>query len=281
MSMRSSAWSRTSPTSASSDSSTTPSGCGRSSSAKIETPFGRRTLLYTDHTAVGVYASGRSLHSIEDYILKHVLPFCGNTHTDDVGSKTTRMARKAASYIKRKSVRCMGAGLDALLFCGSGTMAAAKRLQEAIGVACPRGAAGARRAARAEERWVMFLGPYEHHSNLLSWRQSMAEAPTYGLVDLRRAGSPEYANHPMLRSFSACSNVTSVQHRHPRHRTHPALEPPPLPIAARPPQLLQVRDEKKSCPWDYTRLDEHKISIEFKNWNDIFYEFEDRDDTPL
>ena len=43
----------------------------------------------------------------------------GNTHTEDsyVGSKTTRMARKAASYIKR----CMGAGPDdALLFCGSG-----------------------------------------------------------------------------------------------------------------------------------------------------------------
>ncbi|XP_066381498.1 uncharacterized protein [Miscanthus floridulus] len=194
--------------------------------AEFETPFGRRALLYADHTA-----TGRSLRYIEDYILKNVLPFYGNTHTEDsyVGSKTTWMARKAASYIKR----CMGAGPDdALLFCGSGATAAAKRLQEAIGVACPPallrarggGAAAAQQLLRAEERWVVFVGPYEHHSNLLSWRQSLADVVEIGsgsgadgddgLVDLaalRRAlASPEYANRPMLGCFSACSNVTGV-----------------------------------------------------------------------
>ncbi|WVZ52967.1 hypothetical protein U9M48_003965 [Paspalum notatum var. saurae] len=184
------------------------------SDAEFETPFGRRALLCADHTA-----SGRSLRYIEDYILKHVLPFYGNTHTEDsyVGSRTTRMARKAASYIKR----CMGAGPDdALLFCGSGATAAAKRLQEAIGVACPP-ALRARAAAqlRAEERWVVFVGPYEHHSNLLSWRQSLAEVVEVGagadghvdLAALRRAlGSPDYTHRPMLGAFSACSNVTGV-----------------------------------------------------------------------
>jgi selenocysteine lyase/cysteine desulfurase len=28
-------------------------------------------------------------------------------------------------------------------------------------------------------RWVVFTGPYEHHSNLLSWRQSLAEVCIY------------------------------------------------------------------------------------------------------
>lgn len=42
--------------------------------AEFETPFGRRALLYADHTA-----SGRSLHYIEDYILNHVLPFYGQS----------------------------------------------------------------------------------------------------------------------------------------------------------------------------------------------------------
>jgi len=42
--------------------------------AEFETPFGRRALLYADHTA-----TGRSLHYIEDYILKHVLPFYGQS----------------------------------------------------------------------------------------------------------------------------------------------------------------------------------------------------------
>ncbi|KAL5205091.1 hypothetical protein ABZP36_009962 [Zizania latifolia] len=182
---------------------------------EFDTPFGRRALVYADHTA-----SGRSLRYVEDYILEQVLPFYGNTHTEDsyVGSRTTRMARRAASYIKR----CMGAGADdALLFCGSGATAAVKRLQEAMGVAAAPGPLRERSAAllRPEERWVVFVGPYEHHSNLLSWRRSLADvvevgAGDDGLVDLaalRHAlRAPEYADRPMLGSFSACSNVTGV-----------------------------------------------------------------------
>ena len=126
--------------------------------------------------------------------------------------------RKAASYVKR----WMGAGPgDALLFCGAGTTAAIRRLQEVIGVVVPTVEMRARVAAqlRPEERWVVFVGPYEHHSNLLSWRRSLAEVveigvDAHGLVDvaaLRAAlGSPAYAGRPMLGSFSACSNVTGV-----------------------------------------------------------------------
>ncbi|KAJ1265138.1 hypothetical protein BS78_08G056500 [Paspalum vaginatum] len=183
--------------------------------AEFATPFGRRALTYADQTA-----SGRSLRYIEDYLVSEVLPFYGNTHTEDshVGSKTTRLVHRAARYVRR----CMGAGpRDALLFCGAGTTAAIKRLQEVIGVAAPSAELRGRLAAqlRAEERWVVFVGPYEHHSNLLSWRRSLAEvveigADRDGLVDvaaLRRAlASPEYARRPMLGSFSACSNVTGV-----------------------------------------------------------------------
>ena len=182
---------------------------------EFDTPFGRRVLTYADQTA-----SGRGLRYIEDYIVNEVLPFYGNTHTEDshVGSKTTRLVHKAARYVKR----CMGAGAgDALLFCGAGTTAAIKRLQEVMGVAVPSADLRERLAAqlRTEERWVVFVGPYEHHSNLLSWRRSLAEVveigvDAEGLVDvaaLRRAlASPEYADRPMLGSFSACSNVTGV-----------------------------------------------------------------------
>ncbi|TVU51283.1 hypothetical protein EJB05_02694, partial [Eragrostis curvula] len=183
---------------------------------EFDTPFGRRVLTYADQTA-----SGRSLRHIEDYLVKEVLPFYGNTHTEDshVGSKTTRLVHKAARYVKR----CMGAGAgDALLFCGAGTTAAIKRLQEVIGVAAPsaellRGRLAAQ--LRTQERWVVFVGPYEHHSNLLSWRRSLADVVEIGVDDdglidvaaLRRAlASPEYADRPMLGSFSACSNVTGI-----------------------------------------------------------------------
>jgi selenocysteine lyase/cysteine desulfurase len=186
------------------------------SDVEFDTPFGRRALTYADQTA-----SGRSLRYIEDYLVKEVLPFYGNTHTEDshVGSKTTRLVHKASRYVKR----CMGAAGpgDAMLFCGAGTTAAIKRLQEVMGIAVPSVELRARVAAqlRAEERWVVFVGPYEHHSNLLSWRRSLAEVVEIGvdedgLVDvaaLRRAlASPEFADRPMLGSFSACSNVTGI-----------------------------------------------------------------------
>uniref|UniRef100_A0A0D9XXL6 Aminotransferase class V domain-containing protein n=1 Tax=Leersia perrieri TaxID=77586 RepID=A0A0D9XXL6_9ORYZ len=184
--------------------------------AEFDTPFGRRLLTYADHTA-----SGRSLRYIEDYLVKEVLPFYGNTHTEDshVGSKTTRLVHKAARYVKR----CMGGGAgDELLFCGAGTTAAIKRLQEAMGVAAPAPASQRARLVaqlRREERWVVFVGPYEHHSNLLSWRRSLADVVEIGvdgdgLVDVaalrRELASPEYADRPMLGSFSACSNVTGI-----------------------------------------------------------------------
>ncbi|GJN13604.1 hypothetical protein PR202_gb00325 [Eleusine coracana subsp. coracana] len=172
-------------------------------------------LTYADQTA-----SGRSLRYIEDYLVKEVLPFYGNTHTEDshVGSKTTRLVHKAARYVKR----CMGAGPDdVLIFCGSGTTAAIKRLPEVIGVAAPSVELRGRLSTqlRTEERWVVFVGPYEHHSNLLSWRQSLAElveigVDSDGLIDIaalrRTLNSPEYKNRPMLGSFSACSNVTGI-----------------------------------------------------------------------
>ncbi|KAK3136303.1 hypothetical protein QOZ80_5BG0431270 [Eleusine coracana subsp. coracana] len=182
---------------------------------EFDTPFGRRMLTYADQTA-----SGRSLRYIEDYLVKEVLPFYGNTHTEDshVGSKTTRLVHKAARYVKR----CMGAGSeDVLIFCGSGTTAAIKRLQEVTGIAAPSVELRGRLSTqlKTDERWVVFVGPYEHHSNLLSWRQSLAEVVEIGidadgLIDIaalkRALSSSEYKNRPMLGSFSACSNVTGI-----------------------------------------------------------------------
>ncbi|KAF0888119.1 hypothetical protein E2562_010822 [Oryza meyeriana var. granulata] len=182
---------------------------------EFDTPFGRRVLTYADQTA-----SGRSLRYVEDYLVNEVLPFYGNTHTEDshVGSKTTRLLHMAVRYFNR----CMGVGAgDALLFCGAGTTAAIKRLQEAMGMAVPSWEMRGRLAAqlRPDERWVVFVGPYEHHSNLLSWRRSLADVVEIGLdedglVDvaaLRRAlANPQYADRPLLGSFSACSNVTGI-----------------------------------------------------------------------
>lgn len=181
---------------------------------EFETPFGKRRLVYADHTA-----SGRSLHYIENYIIQNVLPFYGNTHTSDsyVGRKTSKMVHEATDYVKK----CMGGSLDdALIFCGSGTTAAIKRLQEVMGIWVPSTLRDRIiQYLKNEERWLVFVGPYEHHSNVLSWRQSTAEVieiglDNDGLVDMEsltiQLEKYKSENRPMLGSFSACSNVTGI-----------------------------------------------------------------------
>lgn len=181
------------------------------------TPFGRRQLVYVDHTA-----TGKSLLFIEDFILRNVLTFYGNTHTDDsyVGKRTSRMVTQSEDYIRKQ---LGGTSNDALLFCGSGCTAAIKRLQEVMGIAIPstlRSRVLESMRSRVEERWLVFTGPYEHHSNLLSWRQSLAEvieipANEQGLIDMTALEaaleSPMHSRRRLkLGAFSACSNVTGL-----------------------------------------------------------------------
>ncbi|KAJ0450148.1 putative cysteine desulfurase [Helianthus annuus] len=183
--------------------------------AEIQTPFGSRKLTYADHTA-----SGRCLRYIENYIIHNILPFYGNTHTCDnyVGIRTMKMLHEATGFVKK----CLGGTQhDALLFCGSGTTAAIKRLQEVMGIAVPSVLKEKvlSTCIGSEERWVVFVGPYEHHSNLLSWRQSLAEVIEIGLdkegmIDIddlkTRLEFYQGTGRPMLGSFSACSNVTGI-----------------------------------------------------------------------
>lgn len=180
--------------------------------AEFNSSFGIRRLTYADHTA-----SGRSLHFIESYISTYVLPFYGNSHTSDsyVGYRTTKMVREASNYVKK----CLGGGpQDSIVFCGSGSTAAIKRLQEVMGISIPS-ILRERVLISEKERWVVFVGPYEHHSNILSWRQSLAEVVEIGLDKnglinteelIKKLKYYKLSNRPILGSFSACSNVTGI-----------------------------------------------------------------------
>ncbi len=182
----------------------------------IATPFGDKPLVYADYTA-----SGRALGFIEDYIRDQVLPLYANTHseTSHTGAATTRLREQAREEIRRG----VNAGDDdRVIFCGSGATAAVNRLVDLLGLRLPTDPA--RRAAQlaaedAATRPVVFIGPYEHHSNELPWRESLAEVvpvplDSSGMIDQAALTDTllRYRERPLkIGSFSAASNVTGIR----------------------------------------------------------------------
>jgi selenocysteine lyase/cysteine desulfurase len=181
----------------------------------IETPFGERRITYADYTA-----SGRSLSFIEDFIRREVLPVYANTHTETSGTgrQTTRFREEARSLIKE----AVGAGDDdVLIFCGSGATGAVHKLIGVLNLRLPSELAqryDLLGAIPPGDRPVVFIGPYEHHSNELPWRESIADVVVIqedadGRIDeveLERR-LVEYGDRPLrIGSFSAASNVTGV-----------------------------------------------------------------------
>ena len=178
-------------------------------------PFGQRRVIYADYTA-----SGRSLTFIEDFISEAVLPIYANTHTESSGTglQTTRFREEARNIIRE----AVGATNDhAVIFCGSGTTGAIDRLIGVLGLRIPANLDDEYNLSGfipADARPVVFIGPYEHHSNELPWRESIADVVVIaenedGHVDL---GDLEYqleahADRPLkIGSFSAASNVTGI-----------------------------------------------------------------------
>jgi selenocysteine lyase/cysteine desulfurase len=179
-------------------------------------PYGIRRVTYADYTA-----SGRSLSFLEDYIREAVLPLYANTHTESSGTglQTSRFREEARRLVLE------GVGGDparhAVIFCGSGSTAAINRLVDVMGLRLPadlddRWDLGSR--IPADQRPVVFIGPYEHHSNELPWRESIADVVMIredreGHIDLGqlREELERYAARPLrVGSFSAASNVTGI-----------------------------------------------------------------------
>ena len=181
----------------------------------MDGPFGPRRVTYADYTA-----SGRSLDFLEDFIRDAVLPRYANTHTESSGTglQTTRL-REDARRIIHDAVG--GTEDHAVIFCGSGATAAVNKLIGILELRIPHGLDeryGLAGRIPQAQRPVVFIGPYEHHSNELPWRESIADVVVIGedrdshidVADLARQLT-RYARRSLrIGSFSAASNVTGI-----------------------------------------------------------------------
>ena len=195
----------------------------------FETPFGERLMVYRDYTA-----SGRCLRFVESY-LQSLQRVYANTHTEDdiTGRSMTQLLHEAEEAIK-KSVNAGPQGR--IIACGTGATGAIDKLQQIVGVALPPATrhnidsilddsdlgfcSESFEKLLRHKQPIVFVGPYEHHSNEISWRQSLATTvevrlDASGFIDLGHLEellqAPEYQNRLRIGSFSAASNVTGMK----------------------------------------------------------------------
>ena len=195
----------------------------------FETPFGERLMVYCDYTA-----SGRCLRFVESY-LQSLQRVYANTHTEDdiTGRSMSQLLHEAEEAIKN-SVNAGPHGR--IIACGTGATGAIDKLQQIIGVAlAPATRKNIEQALdQLDENVsgdsfcellhdiqpVVFIGPYEHHSNEISWRQSLVTTvevrlDATGNIDLAHLKEllkdPRYLNRKRIGSFSAASNVTGIR----------------------------------------------------------------------
>ncbi len=168
-------------------------------------------LLYLDFTA-----SGLAYRPIEER-LQEILKNYANTH-----SEVGRNAKMITAYYNRarESLKqTLQTGEDFYIIpCGTGATGAIKKFQELMGLYVPPATKKRYRITPdSNELPLVIIGPFEHHSNEVSFREALCETVRIPLnrdetIDLDVLKEVVWANRSreLIGSFAAASNVTGT-----------------------------------------------------------------------
>lgn len=173
--------------------------------------IGKNKKEYFDYTA-----SGLAFRAIENRI-HDVLETYANTH-----SKEASNADKTSNYYEMARIN-LAKSLElnddyALLPIGCGSTAAIKKFQELLGIYIPPATIKRFGISVAKKKLpLVIVGPYEHHSNEVSYREALCEVKRIklndeGLVDLRQLKEllQENAHREIIGCFCVASNVSGI-----------------------------------------------------------------------
>lgn len=200
---------------------------------KIDTPYGKRLITYADYTA-----SGKTLKFIEKYLIELQTVYA-NSHTEE------SMTGKTMTEIVHKSEKKIKAAFNALeedyiIPIGTGATGAIQKLASILGIYYSPKLKDKfdkyfkmRESAKCDndcvdsffkeidiKKPVVFISPYEHHSNDLIWRESYADVVEINLtkegeIDIEdltaKVSDPIYDGRLKVGSLSAASNVTGLK----------------------------------------------------------------------
>ena len=185
------------------------------SNAVIETPFGKKRIAYFDYIA-----SGRPFRDIEDELNEKVLPYMANTHTESTytGRLMTRYYHQAA---KRIGAYVNASVKDVVIFTGSGCTGSINKMIRILGIRLPDqldDKFSLRSGIPDQARPVIFSSLMEHHSNDLTWRETIGDTVYVEFDEQGKISHEdlemkliEHAHRPFkIGTFSAGSNVTGV-----------------------------------------------------------------------
>lgn len=184
--------------------------------APLRTPEGERPLRYFDYIA-----SGRFHRAVENELNARVLPYMSNTHTETswTGRYMTRLYERA---FRRIAAYVHAGPDDVVLPVGSGSTGAVNRLIQIMGLRIPsqlEDRFGLSRNIPSEERPLVFRSHMEHHSNDITWRETIGDT-VYVDFDAQGRISADHLDRQLalhadrrvkIGTFSAASNVTGIR----------------------------------------------------------------------